>query len=843
MERSRQRKSKSSPANEGYRQLRKQKSVSKSYSDSRSYNDGNTWDNKFKYDMGQSSSARPNGTPIRKLVAEEMTTEAEYKRRFSSLIARLIGMERIHSKWHLSRQPKGFSSYQHKQVPVDIQRNSQLYDNGHLIRRRSFYHQQPMDVYGNREPPHDVNRRLSSKWSVNSMLTKHEMALIQRRFDSRAPVKRIDSNKDICLEYLRRPDSLLMKHVNDLHVDPTSYRGSHLANLRSSNSAIYEAESKAWNPELRRKDGLLLESQNRHRAHVSSRNASKTQQVEKIIEPTRITVLKPHHRKMRDSGISGSSSSHEQPYSLGYSKPISEEAKKIAIKITRRMRYGYEGYAGDESSYDASESDPDSESEGSDFWYMKYLEGSNSRNKHPSITLGEAENKEAKQRHSERWRATPRYQDLEMVGEGLTLGEMLSLPDKEPRHVQLNLGRASNSFGRDGWKEGTSRTSSRSRSLLPSTGETSHRRSSYHDDVDPTRHGKSKAIDFSSKDSKSRGKKPLPYQHVFNKDRDPELEANFELQMEAQVKDLSFQLPKFQMDAKNKGPAFDENRSTISSKSSELESSSVDDKYTVHDQEDSGDQVLHKGPPEQDSPSLEGSKEVNRSSPVSVLEVPLTEETSANSESFERVGAALRELQMQVNLLKMEQDSNPEAPPALAPIEEEVAELSPTGVNYILGTQGWETCYTLDALLDSGLDSSSFDIYSVMSHSPNDSLLDHKVFDNLENQYSDKTNGLRSERMLLFDRVNLALCEMYQEHVDLFPWVMPKLVKGFSCKGEKEWVRIALEKLINQECEIPEKVLDREMQWKDSKGEIDAIGNEIENLLIDEMIVEVLSCE
>lgn len=66
-------------------------------------------------------------------------------------------------------------------------------------------------------------------------------------------------------------------------------------------------------------------------------------------------------------------------------------------------------------------------------------------------------------------------------------------------------------------------------------------------------------------------------------------------------------------------------------------------------------QEQHKGPPKQGSPSLqclgaepdssESSKEADHPSPISVLEVPFTEDTSS-SESFERVSAELHGMKL-----------------------------------------------------------------------------------------------------------------------------------------------------------------------------------------------------
>ncbi|KAI3447654.1 hypothetical protein Pfo_004319 [Paulownia fortunei] len=968
MERARRRKSKSASGIEGVRQIQKYKTVSRLSLDSRSNIDGSTRDDMFMVDLGQIPFRRASGRPTRKLLAEEMYKEFESKRQSPSVIARLMDLEGLPSQWHVHRKQKRFSdSYQPKNYGFFLR---QLCDS-RSNRRSPMVQQEFKDVHQDLESSRLVNRRCLSRWSASSMLTKSEMALIQQKLihgkrlsaDETANEKlqdskelddildMQDSKKDLLMTW--QPDSLFVNHLHDLRVNPSSSLGSHTAVLNPTNSAKYEDNTKAWIMErdttgkhkitshLKREDGLLLEPHHLHRANISCKS-SKVQleeKNEKHIIPTRIVVLRPNLRNMQNAGMSGSSPYHshnfvpnfrkmkEYPsvggaekvscrrkdlsYNVGFRKPISKEAQKIAREITRQMRdgsdetvdakySGFRGYAGNESSYGAQESDFDSESEMFNLSSRYSLADGNKWSRYPSSSSVEwSVNGEAKKRLLERWKITHRYQDLEIVSKGSTLGEMLAIPDGETRfkhYANTSLGRANARLGinnvsamwdgplgiisTDGSKDEMHKNSSRSRSLPP-IGARIHRRRTYNDVLaeekhlmrsDPIRCGRSKVgkgnlsrKEFSSsQDSKSRSKKPPPCHHIYINEIDSSSEANFEIQMEANVKDLSEQLLMCQIATKDENcgsPVSDvmiaeHGSTTMSSKSFLLhtkQSSAADnDKAAAHDQEGFCLQELHYGPPEEGSPSLqylgaelassESSKEADHASPVSVLEVPFTEDASSSSESFEKVSVELNELRMQLQLLTMESGAYGEIS-TLVPIEEDVTQLSSvlSGGNYILGAEGWELSYALDVLIHSGLQDFGFDMFRMMWHSP-DCPLDPRLFDNLEKKYGDEITGLRSERRLLFDRINSALLEIFQQHVDLCPWVMPKLA-GMHSTWQKERVRDALEKLINQESangQVPERVLDREMQWRDSKGEIDAIGNEIEKLLIDDMITEFL---
>lgn len=971
MERARHRKTKSASGIEGIQPILKQRTVPRFSSDSHSYIDGSNRDDMFMHELGQSTLGRATGIPMKKLLAEEMSKDTESKRKSPSVIARLMGLEGLPSPRNVHRQQKKFpENCQQKSVSINNQRNSQPFD-GRASRRSPIDHQEFKDVYEDLEASHVANRRCSSRWSANSFLTKPEMELIQQKFmDAKRlstdekfqgskelddTLEMLDSNKDLLLKFLGQSDSLFVKHLHDLQVDPGSSLGSHIAVLKPSNSEKFESKAKAWRSEtttsskphvashLKREDGLLLEPHSRHRAYTF-RNSAKIQVEEtkdENILPTRIVVLKPNHGKMQNGGTSFSSpdlSHGHQPsfkkvkeypsvggsekvswrrkdssHNTGLSKAMSKEARDIAREITMRMRDGYDetmdakstayrGYVGDESSYDANESDSESESEMFRFSSRRSLDDSNI-SRYSSSHLSESPvNLEAKKRLSERWKMTHKYQDLEMFSKGSTLGEMLSLADKRTRpshfNAKMSPGQASKGLSsnngtaildvplgissRDGWKDEIRRNSSRSRSLPPPTGGRvrSHRRSPNHDKLAEDRNlmhsdsvhcGRSNVVkgnlshreNFSVKDSKSRSKTPHPCQHIFANEIDSLSGASFEIQMEPNTKDVSEKQSMFPTAENADSPEVpvvdvmvisDPGRATMSSKSSEILpeqslSTIATDKVADHNQEGSSLQELHKESPKQGSSHLqclgaepessESSKEADHPSPISVLEVPCSEDTSS-SESFERVSAELHELRMQLKLLKMESGTYSETS-ALHPIEEEEAQLSPSVSkgNRVLSADSWRTSYVLDVLIDSGLEESDFNMFRTSWHSSNYPL-DPRLFDKLEKKYNDETTGLRSERRLLFDRINSAILEIFEEHVDLCPWVMPKLAGS-----DLQWqgIQDALERLIDQDDasrEVSYRVLDREMLWSDFKGEMETLGNKIETLLIDDMITEVI---
>ncbi|XP_073143491.1 uncharacterized protein [Henckelia pumila] len=649
-----------------------------------------------------------------------------------------------------------------------------------------------------------------------------------------------------------------------------------------------------------REDGLLLDPHNRHIAHISCK-LSKVRPEDnnvKRIQPTRIVVLKPNLVKVQNAESFGRKDSS---YNMGFPKLMSSVARGKAMEITRQMKdacdgtmdlmsSGFRGYAGDESSYDSFESESDSESE---MFKMSSRNSFDSRCGYASSnSVVSHYNIETKKRLSERWKMAHKYQDAEIVAKGRSLGEMLDKHDKEIKpkfsYAKTSLNRTRKELGsnngiaksngrvgissRDGQKDEIKKNSFRSRSLPPYIGGRSQRRSTCRDALsaaenllhgDPVSNGCSKVVKAnqglkegtSSKDSKSWSKKPLPSLNRPTNGLDSPLDK-LDIQREAKIVNLSEKQPMLQTvleDEIHAIPESDvikaaENGSLVlpqrySKLLPELESLAVDKDSAVCNQEHTLLQEPHKVPSDQDCSTLEyqgnevesseSSKEADHFSPISVLEIPFTEDMTSNTDSFERVGAELRELRMQLQLLKMESGKY---------TEEEVAQESPMcseGLD-ISVSDTWESSYILDVLLDSGIEESGLDMHKTSWYTP-ECPLNPRLFEDLEKKYNNNTTMLKCERKLLFDRMNSALLEIFQQHLDMCPWVTPKRLELFP-NLQKEKLTEDFEKLMGQNFateQIPERVLDPEMKWFDSREEINVIGNEIEELLVDDLILEV----
>lgn len=961
MEKCRHRKCRSaSGIMEGSKLVQKQIATPKVTLNSRSYCDGTTRGDMSMLDVGKSSSKRVTGTPIKKLLAEEMAKEGESKRRPPSIVAKLMGLEGMPSPQHIGRQQRRFSdSCQHRNEQIDPRRRKQLFDE-QSSKRSSMEHQEFKDVYEDLEASHVANRRHSSRWNETGRFATPDMALIQQKFmdakrlstDERFQnskefddtLEALDSNKELLLKYLQEPDSLFEKHLQDLQVNTASSRCSHIAVLKPSNSVKNEGSAKSSKSvrggsckqgislPKERIDGLLLQSQHRHSGHNSQKSSPiLSEGKEENILPTKIVVLKPnlgitqnditsvpyhpdvrkhalyHHASPRGAGEEEEKNSSKN---VGISKPRSNEARDIAKEITRRMRdtfgpfdggdayfrgSGVKGYAGDESSCDVYESDSTGES---DFTTSSFRKPSGRGNLKKSSSLGSESSvgREAKKRLSERWKMTQYYQDIEMGGKSSTLGEMLSLPDEGTKHdycdTMVHVEEATNEPGgrkgttewdfplgissRDGWKDVCFNDSSGYRSASPPFCSKKHRTRSRREvkkfsvskePVNEERsgnHRRSRSLDgmlnirdeFLSKDSKSSKKKLHTCRLGSDSSSKGKLRQRIDMNLEENLSE--------KLSLASQVPSADGMSYTNASDDAETESITLSSEYSVEmlqklpvkcgsasspNQEVSilqealpepsppssatASVVLEYSPPEPESSV--SSKEADHPSPLSVLEVPFTEDASSGSECFERVSAELNGLRMQLKLLKMESEYNADI--VVSDEEDEYFE-----DNCSLRSQSWQSSYTLDVLTESGLKASDSDAFATSCHTL-ECPLSPWIFDNLEKKYADEITGPRYERRLLFDRINFCLLEILKKYVDPCPWVKP--LEGINWKWQTYGMNNILHELLRSQedaanADTPSNVVE-EMQWLDVKDELNLMGKDVMELLIEDLIEEVVT--
>ncbi|CAL0299609.1 unnamed protein product [Lupinus luteus] len=347
----------------------------------------------FSFKFGWKSSKQQSGTPIKKLIAEEMTGETESKRRSPGVVARLMGLDGLPFQQSTNKQHKG-SSENHLQRATQLEKNrcrGTSYDGGRSSRRSSKDQQEFKDVFEVSDIAKVESYRYSMQGSSDLKITNAEMSFIEQKFmdakrlatfqdlqsskDFLDTLEVLDSNKDLLLKYFKQPDSLFKKHLNDLQAAPSESRLGHVEAIKLSDIEKYEHEFN-WKsyrettrlsysrPHYKDGDGYPSYIDRRHAMH-SSPKSSKLQFKERDIKdavPTKIVVLKPNLGKVQNGNRIVSS--HTFPVQHGndtefpdvrfrdteqyqmkilpdtarHSRQNSLESREIAKEITRKMK-------------------------------------------------------------------------------------------------------------------------------------------------------------------------------------------------------------------------------------------------------------------------------------------------------------------------------------------------------------------------------------------------------------------------------------------------------------------------------------------------------------------------
>ncbi|XP_068330783.1 uncharacterized protein [Pyrus communis] len=120
------------------------------------------------------------------------------------------------------------------------------------------------------------------------------------------------------------------------------------------------------------------------------------------------------------------------------------------------------------------------------------------------------------------------------------------------------------------------------------------------------------------------------------------------------------------------------------------------------------------------------------------------------------------------------------------------------------------------------------------------------VFETLEKKFGNQASWKRSDRRLLFDRINAGLMEIFEPCLGVPMWTKPVSRRIRSTTSEEMIEEDLWMLLVSQEKETgrdsTEKVLGREIEL-DLGDDIDGIGREIERFLFDKLVAEFVSLE
>ncbi|CAO2826171.1 unnamed protein product [Amaranthus hypochondriacus] len=155
--------------------------------------------------------------------------------------------------------------------------------------------------------------------------------------------------------------------------------------------------------------------------------------------------------------------------------------------------------------------------------------------------------------------------------------------------------------------------------------------------------------------------------------------------------------------------------------------------------------------------------------------------------------------------------------------------------------------YVVDVVAESGLQMRDLEEMG-SSQSRNlflrDNVLDPLVFSSLEKKYGKCIPREKSERRLLFDRLNLGLVEIFKPSIGLNTWKKPVAKRFRASQKGQELEEVLWSVLVNQQDEVKkdsfDKVCQKEMKWLDLEEDTDLIIQELQSLLVDELLEEFL---
>ncbi|XP_030515018.2 uncharacterized protein LOC115728772 isoform X2 [Rhodamnia argentea] len=434
-----------------------------------------------------SSSRKSMGTPMKMLIAEEMSKEVESKHCSPNVIAKLMGLDALPQQQphSVNRRSQSEGSLQHRLETMEIAPEYWQSERGHEVLKyegndyKDFYESSPQSnkIF--------VSGKQQQKGKYTDRTNEKKMALVRQKFmeakrlatdenlrqskEFHDALEVLSSNKELFLKFLQEPNSMFSKRLYELQHISMPLETKRITILRPSKMVDDDKFSMP-----RKKNGnpatipTLVPGQegwDKNKSSYSSTYAC--QNVNDCpSQPTRIVVLKPSAAKAHDPlAVASPTSGSQRMVCDENTIEVAEddgvrESGEVAKELPGQMHANLaghrrdetllssvfsNGYVGDDSSFNKSEneytvgnlSDSEVMSPGSRHsWdYINRIGSpySISSFSRASYSPESSVCREAKKRLSERWAmmtSNQNSQDQRRVRKGSsTLGEMLALSD------------------------------------------------------------------------------------------------------------------------------------------------------------------------------------------------------------------------------------------------------------------------------------------------------------------------------------------------------------------------------------------------------------------------------
>ncbi|XP_058095008.1 uncharacterized protein LOC131240648 isoform X2 [Magnolia sinica] len=363
------------------------------------------------YESKSSSNKKSNGTPMKMLIAQEMSKETESKHQPPSVVARLMGLDGLPAQQPASTaqrsMPEGFlrtasikpglvRRYRHQE---NVLLDEQMPD-FHLSQASAQEQPEYKDV-GDVWQQSYVKDQPQQNGRYNENSSEKKMALVRQKFieakrlstdeklrqskEFQDALEVLSSNRDLFLKFLQEPNSLFSKqepnfskYLYELQSIPPSPPTNRITVLKPSKSVeMNGCVGSDTKTEMQIKKQQQLAEENQWDKNKHSWTSSFAHQKADNSQPTRIVVLKPSPGKTHDiKAVASSPTSlprmlHDKDLYIDAGTDESRGSREIAKEITRQMRESLSsrgdevlvssvlsnGYVGDESSFNRSENE------------------------------------------------------------------------------------------------------------------------------------------------------------------------------------------------------------------------------------------------------------------------------------------------------------------------------------------------------------------------------------------------------------------------------------------------------------------------------------------------------
>ncbi|CAA0833418.1 Protein of unknown function (DUF3741 [Striga hermonthica] len=293
-----------------------------------------------------------------------MSTEFAYRRERPNLVAKLMGIDPLPR-----REPGPTTQRSHSRIHP--QNNSTDFPLNYSEPQNAYFN------YINPNEKKDVRVKWQKRQKYEDNVNDRKMNLVRQKFmeakrlsideklhqskQFQDAVDVLSSNRDLFLKCLQEPNQMFSRH---LHGPPEMNRITVLKPSKVANS--YDLTGSRYKNEKYIKKGTFIQPNRSEIIHPGNPT-----------QPTRIVVLKPGPKKLRDAEVIGPSQSHllKIPFSEEFFGDAEDDecrkSRKVAKSITQQMRerlgghhqgetlvssnFFSNGYAGGESSFDKSE--------------------------------------------------------------------------------------------------------------------------------------------------------------------------------------------------------------------------------------------------------------------------------------------------------------------------------------------------------------------------------------------------------------------------------------------------------------------------------------------------------